>query len=139
MSSTRRNLYLGATLVVGIVVAAVVGAAFYLGIWGSHSRLALDAFNGEYGTVDTRLDTCSTCHSFGRRTNVYGSDLMSAFEAAIKDSSMQLIEGQALEEFVASLHDIEELDSDGDGFSNIDEIAARTFPGDPDDHPLRAP
>ena len=126
-------------MVVGIVVAAVVGAAFYLGIWGSHSRLALDAFNGEYGTVDTRLDTCSTCHSFGRRTNVYGSEVKSALRQAIGDNSMQLTEGQAVEKFVDSMNDIEELDSDGDGFSNVDEIAARTFPGDPDDHPLRAP
>ena len=134
-----RRVYIAAVILVGVVLIAMLGAALYLGVWGSHPTIALDAFNGVYGTVDTRLDTCSTCHSFGRRTNVYGSDVKSGLREAIGDSSMQLTEAHVVEQFVASLKDVEELDSDGDGFSNMDEIAARTLPGDPDDHPLRAP
>ena len=43
------------------------------------------------------------------------------------------------EEFIAvlveTLKGIEALDSDGDGYSNIEEIKVRTLPGDRSDHP----
>jgi hypothetical protein len=45
-------------------------------------------------------------------------------------------------EFAKNNHDfgaVEPLDSDGDGFSNIDEIKALTFPGDPADNPNTKP
>ena len=134
-----RRIYIAAGTLVGVAVVAIVGVALYLGVWGSHPTIALDTFNRAYGTEGTSLDTCSTCHTFGRRTNGYGSDVKSAVRAAIGDASAELTEGQVVEQLVASLKGVEALDSDGDGFSNIDEITARTFPGDRDDQPPRSP
>ena len=77
----------------------------------------LSEFNKKYGTQGTKLDSCQTCHTTtqdAQHLNPYGTD------------------------FGKSKHDlgaIEPLDSDGDGFSNIDEIKAGTFPGDPKDNP----
>ena len=77
----------------------------------------LNSFNTRYGTSGTVLNTCGLCHidpGGGGPTNPFGSD------------------------FAANGHNfanIESLDSDGDGFSNLVEINARTFPGDPTSHP----
>ena len=77
----------------------------------------LDAFNQQYDMEGTRLDTCATCHinpSGGGSRNPYGM----AYAASGRDFAS-----------------IEELDSDGDGFTNVKEINALTFPGDPADYP----
>ena len=77
----------------------------------------LTDFNSKYGTAATRLNTCSVCHidpNGGGTRNSYGSDF---------------------ENNGHNFATIESLDSDGDGFSNIQEINARTFPGDPNDKP----
>lgn len=82
----------------------------------------LSEFNSRYKTSRSRLDTCSTCHSSstpsGENLNPYGAD----FAGANRDFGA--IEGK---------------DSDGDGFSNIDEIKAETFPGDPNENPDKKP
>ncbi|HEY3488655.1 MAG TPA: choice-of-anchor D domain-containing protein [Candidatus Deferrimicrobiaceae bacterium] len=74
----------------------------------------LTSFNTQYGTSATRLNTCTLCHTSPPALNPYGS----AFAAA----------GHS---FTA----IEAADSDGDGYTNLVEIKALTFPGDPADHP----
>jgi hypothetical protein len=75
----------------------------------------LDSFNSTYATAGTALDTCNLCHgsSFSIKNN---------YALAYKNAgySYPAIEGQ---------------DSDGDGFTNIAEINARTFPGDPASKP----
>lgn len=76
---------------------------------------ALDAFNQEYGTNDTRLNTCTVCH---------GSDIESLNPY-----------GLAYQENNSDFAAIESSDSDGDGFNNLDEISSLTFPGDPEDYP----
>ena len=68
--------------------------------------------------VGSRIDSCSLCHTSAPNLNPYGS----AYKA----------KGRG---FAASLTGIESVDSDGDGFSNIVEISALTFPGDAADHP----
>ena len=139
MSVMTKRIYIAAATLVGVVLIAIGGAALYLGVWGSHPTIALDAFNRTYTTQNTRLDTCTVCHSFGRRTNVYGSDVKSALQAATGDTSAELTEAEVVALFQSALAHVQELDSDGDGFSNIREITARTFPGDRDDHPPGSP
>lgn len=73
----------------------------------------LTSFNQYYDTAGTRLDSCATCHS-GEARNPYGR----AYAGSGKN-------------FAA----IENLDSDGDGFTNLVEINSLTFPGNPDDYP----
>ncbi len=68
----------------------------------------LTQFNTRYGTAGTALDTCSVCHTNTPARNYYGS----AFGSNSHDYAT-----------------IEPLDSDGDGYSNITEINAGTFPG----------
>ncbi|MCX7771227.1 MAG: hypothetical protein N2202_09155 [Proteobacteria bacterium] len=74
----------------------------------------LNSFNTTYGTKGTVLDSCNLCHTVKPAVNNYGAAYMNngySFKA------------------------IENLDSDGDGFTNIAEINARTFPGDPNSKP----
>ena len=77
------------------------------------------AFEANYSSdVGTRIDQCLLCHttSFGfiRNPNPYGTD----YQKNGLNFTM-----------------IELLDSDGDGFTNIDEIHNLTFPGDAKDFP----
>ena len=74
-------------------------------------------FNQQYGTNDTRLDNCRTCHGATNdeeNINPYG------IAWAANNYDFAAIEG---------------FDSDGDGYTNIDEIRALAFPGDPGDVP----
>lgn len=88
---------------------------------GSGSALAFSSlindFNSRYGTAGTVLDSCSICHPSVPALNSYGADFAGSFD------------------FVA----IEGLDSDGDGFVNLDEINAGTWPGDATSFPAAAP
>ena len=79
----------------------------------------LSSFNNYYDTGDTRLDSCDTCHAGpnGGSTDPYGR----AYSSSGRNFAS-----------------IEDRDSDGDGFSNIDEINALTFPGNADDFPETA-
>ena len=61
-------------------------------------------------------------------------DLKTKFSLMIIPKEENLTEEQTLDAFRAALRDLEELDSDNDRHSNIEEIRARTFPGDPGDH-----
>ena len=70
--------------------------------------------HAQYPIAGTRIDSCSLCHTSGAALNQYGVDY-----------------AQANRNFVA----IENTDSDLDGFSNIAEITALTFPGDASDKP----
>lgn len=77
----------------------------------------LNQFNSTYGTSGTALNTCTLCHPGGRTSqlNSFAQDFLGQNHA-----------------FTASL---EQKDSDGDGYSNLAEIQARTFPGDASSKP----
>jgi hypothetical protein len=83
----------------------------------------LNNFNVHYNTIGTRLDTCDTCHYPGSQNatnlNPYGIDVKNNLN-------------MPMDKAFAS---IEHLDSDMDGFSNIDEIHNLTFPGNKSDFP----
>lgn len=91
-----------------VAVVALMGAPMV-----SAKSSFLTSFNQQYDTAGTRLDSCTTCHN-GEAVNLYGR----AYSGSGKS-------------FAA----IENLDSDGDGFTNLVEINALNFPGNPNDHP----
>jgi len=71
--------------------------------------------------VGSRIDTCSLCHlGSPPALNSYGSDYLSHGRNA------------------AAAAAIAGLDSDGDGFTNLQEIQALTFPGNASDFPAAA-
>jgi len=79
----------------------------------------LTAFETQYpAAVGTRIDACTLCHTTVPQLNPYGT----AFQGAGHEFAP-----------------IESADSDGDGFSNLAEITALSFPGDPADTPAPAP
>jgi hypothetical protein len=92
-----------------VVFASFVGAVAY--------SPYLKNFNDLYGTKDTILDNCATCHGSGNSRNDYALDF--------------LVKLNELGNATSALQAIEPLDSDNDGDSNIAEINARTFPGNP--------
>ena len=131
----RPFLVIPMLVIVLAAVGAIAGAMYLVWVFSPHSQVALDTFNDVYGTAGTRLDTCNTCHTTRRSTNLYGTHLKSEF-SKMMNSSGQNREQTSNEIFRAALRDIEELDSDNDRYSNIEEIRARTFPADPGDHPV---
>ena len=121
---SRRKLFFPGVLGGVAVLSSVISmAGFGLLVSPAESTPEyLSAFNSRYKTSGSHLDTCTTCHapSSPSRDNLnpYGKDF-----------------GAANHDFGA----IEPKDSDGDGFSNIDEIKAGTFPGDPNENPNKKP
>lgn len=82
----------------------------------------LAAANSKYpGISGTQLDSCTLCHTAIPNLNPYGT----AF------ANIPTHGANPNQAFV----DIELLDSDNDGFDNITEINALTFPGDPNSKP----
>ena len=76
----------------------------------------------QYPAVDgTRLDTCTLCHT----SNI---PALNPFGTAYNNNGRT----------IAALILIENLDSDGDGFSNLQELMALSFPGNPADMPPAA-
>jgi hypothetical protein len=119
-SRSGRKLFFPRVLGGVAVLSAVISmAGFGLLVSPAESKPEyLSQFNAKYKTTGSRLDTCTTCHASSspskENLNPYGNDF-----------------GAANHDFGA----IEAKDSDGDGFSNIDEINAGTFPGDPNENP----
>jgi hypothetical protein len=114
-----------------LVLASIIGAAVLVVltlVWLTQSTavkanstdfaLAL----GKYPTISgSAIGSCSLCHTGSvPALNPYGA----AYKTAGRN--------------VAAFAVIENLDSDGDGFTNIVEINAHTFPGDPNSHPAVA-
>lgn len=116
---TRRLFVPGVLGAVAVLSAAISMAGFGLLVSPAESTPEyLSQFNQRYKTQGSKLDSCTTCHTSpsggADKINPYGADF-----------------GKANHDFGA----VEPKDSDGDGFSNIDEIKAGTFPGDPNDNP----
>ncbi len=103
--------WIGALAIVAGVLAMFGGQAHAVSSY-------LTSFNSQYGTSGTALDTCNVCHTSPPSRNSYGAAFASNGHS-----------------FTA----IANLDSDGDGFTNIAEITARTFPGDANSKPAVTP
>ena len=123
MRGQRVTRGLGVPGVLGVisVLSAAVSAVGFAVLSPPAESLPeyLTQFNAKYDTAGSKLDSCMTCHNSAAPSkealNPYGTD------------------------FGASNHDfaaIEGKDSDGDGVTNLEEIKAETFPGDPNDKPM---
>lgn len=98
-------------MICGLVVLAVLAFQMLEARSASAYGNYLDSFNLQYGTTGTALNTCNLCHPGGNTKSLNG------YATAYRTAGYN---------FTA----IQNADSDGDGFSNIAEINARTFPGD---------
>ncbi|MEE9910796.1 MAG: hypothetical protein K4571_03645 [Deltaproteobacteria bacterium] len=93
------------TFISVLLIIMMVGSAVALNSY-------LVAFRAQYaGTTGSALDTCNLCHPGGNT----GS--LNSYATAYANAG-----------YIYTA--IENVDSDGDGFTNIVEINARTFPGD---------
>ncbi len=111
MKNVKKYVSIGLLLVLAVALVSVPVSAVstYLG-----------NFESAYASAQgTRIDNCNLCHTAVPTRNSFGS--------AFANNGHN---------FDATL---EQKDSDGDGFKNIDEINALTFPGDPNDHPAPPP
>ena len=89
------------------------------------NRAMLGKFTYHYDNSGTRLNVCKTCMDSASppaSLNSYGAEMRN-FPGFDRGNPILTIEK------------IEQLDSDGDGFSNIEEITNSTFPGNSDDFP----
>ena len=99
------------------VAVSVIFVASMVGAFTSYTN----SFNAEYGTAGTNggttMGSCITCHRGADGSgglNPYGRDFNGSYTA------------------------IENIDSDGDGFTNIEEILVDAFPGDASSTPAPA-
>jgi hypothetical protein len=141
-------------LIVILGILTILGfSASYIGAAYHHegendSDKFLSAYPDKAGT---KLDHCALCHSGGEYEKkgemvsmgscqwchyTYGydgageiSETMNAYGTAYKAAGRN----------AAAISAIDTQDSDGDGYSNRDEILANTYPGDPDDDPSKVP
>ena len=98
---------------------AVLAALLVAPLAANATSSYLSSFNSTYGTSGTALNTCGLCHPNGTSSfNPYANDFAAAGH---------------------SFKAIESLDSDKDGFTNLVEINARTFPGDAKSVPAPTP
>jgi hypothetical protein len=103
-----------------LTVAVLVGTAISVLALGSYLTNFNSQYDAQYQTAGSKLNSCNLCHPGGNtgQLNPYA------------------------DAFAASGHifgSIESADSDSDGYTNIEEIAAGTFPGDPNDFPNAPP
>lgn len=106
--------------VVALVLATLLigSAAFATAAW---LKLFTQTYKPKAGTALADAK-CAICHVKGTtKLNPYGMSL----------------KGKKID--VASLKSVENLDSDKDGFTNIQEIKAGTLPGDAKSHPAGKP
>jgi hypothetical protein len=96
----------------------------------------------------TKLDHCSLCHTGGPDSKgnplgscqychyIYGYDAHGNIADTLNGYGKDYLgNGRSSQ----AIRDIEGLDSDGDSYSNIVEINANRFPGDPNDDPSKVP
>ena len=88
-----------------------------------------------YPEIDgTKLFNCTTCHTRSKwLRNSYGFDLQEYLRGQYATQITAEEYTQAM--IVGGMKAIENRDSDGDGFTNLEEFEAGTFPGDAEDFP----
>lgn len=120
---TKRTAWTLVTLV-SVLVALIVVWAAQPEISAALSTYLGDARSKYPGIAGSRIDNCKLCH-----LSTMGGDLRNNYGwewlwAGGDTAAFELIES---------------ADSDADGYSNIEEITALTYPGDPSDFPVYTP
>jgi len=111
---------LKAILLTGVLVIGVAAYTLTHTTGASANSNDLSNARSKYPSISgTRLDSCSLCHT-------------SSIPSLNPFGSAYLANGRSTTAFGP----IEALDSDGDGFTNLQEIMALTFPGDASDAPV---
>lgn len=122
----KSNLTSLVPILTGSLILALLALAFIrpMKVSGT-SAIEENVFETKYAISESsRLDSCTVCHTSTSQPvtfNSYGAALDAV--AGLTD--------------IATLTAVENLDSDGDGWTNLQEIQFHTFPGNADDHPLR--
>ena len=145
---TRSIVRLLIVLLASVMAAPTAWGAYHHG-GDTDSGVAATVYPG---TQDTKLDSCALCHSGGEYEKKpgkwvslgscqwchyeFGYDGSGDIDATLNDYGRDYLNNGRN---AAALSAIKGVDSDGDGYSNADEIAAIRFPGDPGDDPSKVP
>jgi hypothetical protein len=146
MRSQARFIKVGIIFALCLVVTVTAFAAYH-----HAGETDSDIFSSVYPDTDgTKLDSCAVCHSGGQYVNnkgklvslgscqwchyVYKYDGSGDIEATLNPYGIGYRDNGRID---TALISIEDLDSDGDGFSNIEEITALRFPGNNLDDPSK--
>lgn len=140
-------LLLGTLLIVVSMASVALSAYHHEGEHDSPNFLA------QYpDKANTKLDSCALCHTGGQYENKpekwvslgscqwchhsYGYDGSGNIVDTLNSYGMDyLVNGRNM----AAIAGIEGLDSDGDRYTNLAEIQADRYPGNPDDDPAKVP
>lgn len=110
-----RWLWMASTVVLAASIAVVLALVQSPAKVEAKSSYLSSMMNTYPALASTKLNSCQACHTTVPTLNPYG---------------------QAYKNNGHNFPSIELLDSDGDGWSNMAEIQAVTFPGDSGDHPI---
>jgi len=105
----------------------------------------LDGFNKIYGTSKSKLDSCELCHikdkpnekscGFCHKSYIPGKEKPQKSRG--QNEFGKEIQKRLNKDRDSAFKEIEVLDSDNDGMSNIDEIRGKAFPGNSLDKPIK--
>jgi hypothetical protein len=125
-------------------------AAYDHGGHDTDSPVFLSVYPDKAGT---KLDGCALCHTAGSYTNSKGKQVtlgscqwchhvsnydedFDGWESTLNPFGLDYLNAGR---DAQAIRDIAPLDSDADGYSSADEIAALRYPGNPDDDPSKVP
>jgi len=151
MRAQRKRAGALVALVATLAALTLLGAGTALAAYHHMGEIDSDSFlEVNPDARGTKLDSCTTCHSGGTYINdkgkpvtlgscqwchyTYGYDASGDILDTLNPYGLDYLDAGRDAAAVAA---IASHDSDGDGFSNADEIAAVRFPGDPNDDPTK--
>jgi hypothetical protein len=142
-----------AILFIGILAIIAVSASLVEAAYHHEGERDSEKFLAAYpDKAGTKLDHCALCHSGGQYESrpgrwvtlgscqwchyTYGYDGAGEISESMNDYGKAY---KAAGRNAEAISAIDDDDSDGDGYSNEDEIQANRYPGDPDDDPSKVP
>lgn len=122
-----------------ILLASIVTIVVIIGTATALEEI-LDGFNAKYDTYKTKLDTCDTCHIYGKPKKA-SCEVCHVPDKPEKEITLNpygmVIKDNLNVPISQALTVVETLDSDKDGSTNVDEIHNLTFPGSKNDKPKK--